>query len=338
MILITSGAYVQGELVSEVGLLPPSFLPIGNRRLYEYQISLVKKSFPGKDIYMSVPNTFCLSDYDRSALEALKIQLLYVPEDLSLGNSVLFCWNATAKHYDDLQILHGDTLFENTLLPDRDSISTHLNKGVYQRAIWSKENSGVDDVHNRLSSDLDVVVSGFFSINAPLYFMKSLVEQSGDFLRALQDYNQENRFKIFQSGNWLDFGHVNSFFASRTAITTQRAFNELSITKRYVEKYSKSKSEKIYAEGRWFDNLPYELRIHTPHLLSLKKGDGLAEFSKYRLEYLYLLPLSDLYVFGKLPQRQWKTVFRSIQTTLSDFRYFKPLTKEFSFPAFSTAL
>ncbi|MBU2977224.1 aminoglycoside phosphotransferase family protein [Alteromonas sp. C1M14] len=336
MILITSGAFVQGELVSEVGALPPSLLPIGNKRLYEYQISLVKNSFPGEDIYLSIPDSFALTDYDLAALKTLEIKLLRVAEELTLGNSILYCWNATAKHYKNLKILHGDTLFVETLLPNKNAISTHPNKGVYQRAIWNAGEGDSNDIHNKLSSDNDVVVSGFFGFSEPLYFMKSLVEQSGNFLRALYEYDKAYRFEIFRAGKWLDFGHVNSFFASRTAMTTQRAFNELSITKRYVEKYSKSKSEKIYAEGCWFDSLPYELRIHTPHLLSLEKENGTTGFSIYRLEYLYLLPLSDLYVFGKLPERQWKTVFNSIESTISDFKRWTPKEGELDVSVFDS--
>ena len=44
MILITSGAYIHQDLVSEIGLLPPSFLPLANRRLYEYQLKLLKQN------------------------------------------------------------------------------------------------------------------------------------------------------------------------------------------------------------------------------------------------------------------------------------------------------
>ena len=53
MILIASGAYLQGEFSSEVGLLPPSFLPIGNQRLYEYQINFLSECSSAKeDFYL----------------------------------------------------------------------------------------------------------------------------------------------------------------------------------------------------------------------------------------------------------------------------------------------
>lgn len=42
--LITSGAFVNQELVAEFGLLPPSFLPLGVGRLYDMQIDSLRKT------------------------------------------------------------------------------------------------------------------------------------------------------------------------------------------------------------------------------------------------------------------------------------------------------
>lgn len=37
--LIMSGGYIGTDMVAEFGMLPPAFLPVGNTRLYEYQIA-----------------------------------------------------------------------------------------------------------------------------------------------------------------------------------------------------------------------------------------------------------------------------------------------------------
>ena len=39
--IITSAAYTGPDFVSTFGLLPPAFLPVGNKRLYEIQASLI---------------------------------------------------------------------------------------------------------------------------------------------------------------------------------------------------------------------------------------------------------------------------------------------------------
>lgn len=42
MILITSAKYSSSDFTLEFGKIPPTFLPLGNKRLYEYQIELFK--------------------------------------------------------------------------------------------------------------------------------------------------------------------------------------------------------------------------------------------------------------------------------------------------------
>ena len=63
MFLILSGAYITQELSSEFGSIPPSFLPLGNRRLFQQQLKLVP---PGRVIYMSVPDTYEILKDDRA--------------------------------------------------------------------------------------------------------------------------------------------------------------------------------------------------------------------------------------------------------------------------------
>lgn len=317
MILITSAAYVEGELVSEVGLIPPSFLPIGNKRLYELQVALVESQFPGEDIFLSIPASFEISNYDRDILEKEQVTLLQVPEGLSLGNSILFCWNASAAFFQQLRVLHGDTLFLNCTLGKNDSVSLHANKGVYRRATANaSDNKTLSIVEDNWSGDSDIVLSGYFSFEEPLRLMKYLVESGGNFTKSISAYSESCKLSKVTDGIWLDFGHVNSFYSSRTKITTQRAFNELNISERFVEKHSKTNNRKILAEGKWFESLPMALRLHTPHLLELIEDINEA---RYKLEYLYLLPLSDLYVFSKLPVKQWKSVFEAINSALEDF-------------------
>ena len=114
MILIASGAYLQGEFASEVGLLPPSFLPIANKRLYEHQIGFLKQANHQNDIFISIPATYKLDSFDIKQLEIFGVNVIPIPEGLSLGESLIYCWNASGRHYNSFTLLHGDTLFLNT--------------------------------------------------------------------------------------------------------------------------------------------------------------------------------------------------------------------------------
>lgn len=327
MILIASGAYLQGEFSSEVGLLPPSFLPIGNQRLYEYQINFLSECSSAKeDFYLSVPASYVMDDYDTKRLEELGVEVLYVPDELSLGDSILYCWNATARHHKDLTLLHGDTLFLDSVFNEKNAVSVHTNRGFYKRASLGQETETLEKVHDDWSNDCEQVISGFFNFSEPLYFMKSLVEAKSNFIQAIVSYHKANPVSLISQGDWLDFGHINSFYHSRTRMTTQRSFNDLKISRRSVFKTSKDKAKKIFAEGNWFAQLPLPLKLYIPALIGLDKGDDGYKNAHYELEYLYLLPLSDLFVFSRLANGCWQTIFNEISQLLTDFGQYRPQT------------
>ena len=62
MLLITSGAYVESELAAEFGRIPPAFLPVGNRRLYTYQIGQFGRLH--ERVCLTVPDDFRLDEAD----------------------------------------------------------------------------------------------------------------------------------------------------------------------------------------------------------------------------------------------------------------------------------
>jgi hypothetical protein len=332
MKLISSGAYLQGEFSTEIGLIPPSFLPIGNRRLYEYQIKFfIDNGDYSDDIYLSIPESYILNEFDLINLKKLNVNIIYVPDGLTLGESVLYCWNLAGTTSSRLTLLHGDTLFLNFYSEPKDIVSTHPNRGFYKRAKLGYESDKFKYLHDEWSNDSELVLSGFFNFENPLYFMESLVKSNNDFTEAIVNYHQRHKVALIGCGNWLDFGHINSFYHARSKMTTQRDFNNLEINKNTVVKKSVINPKKIFAEGRWFSELPLELRVYTPALLHMFEGDiHDNENSAYTLEYLHLLPLNDLFVFGNLSEGSWASIFKSMSDALADFSKYVPDCNESS--------
>ena len=93
MIVIASAAYVDSELQSEFGRLPPSFLPVGNLRLFQRQLRVLSANFPGEQTFLSLPESYVISQRDTRALQSASVQVIRVPDDLSLADSVLFVIN-----------------------------------------------------------------------------------------------------------------------------------------------------------------------------------------------------------------------------------------------------
>lgn len=304
MFLIMAAAYVGQELQSEFGKIPPAFLPLGNKRLYQHQVQLAPQ---GCDVYISIAASYNIKESDQKWLNKNNIQIIRVPDGVSLGASLVAAINlSNCDHNESLQIVFGDTLFQELPAGD-DLISISKADSGYNWAVISEEKiQSLHNLGNALGSER-MVVNGYFKFSDVKLLIKLIMASSWDFIEGINNYHIEKPLLNVKSNNWLDFGHVNTYYRSKASFTTQRAFNELTINADWVEK-SSTKDLKIEAEAKWFSRLPSELRIFTPQFLGYEKNNGK---TKYRLEYLHQTALNELYVFGELPTGTWNQILEA---------------------------
>ena len=301
MFLIMSGAYVGTELESEFGHIPPSFLPLGNRRLFQHQVALAPH---GAEVYFSIPESFTISEHDREWLQNHKVNILAIPDGLSLGASLVAAVNISGHSLDTpLHVLYGDTLFSHLYEGD-DIASVSEAKDSYNWAIltddkahWLKDN---DLANNRRNQ----IIDGYFKFSQPRELLRCITQSEWSFIEGLNRYHISVGLTPVESCGWLDFGHVNTYYRSKAEHTTQRAFNELTINSRWIEKAS-VKNDKIAAEAHWFATLPDQLRGYIPQYLGSNTEKGKV---CYRLEYLHLTALNELFVFAQLPSKVWQQI------------------------------
>ena len=130
-------------------------------------------------------------------------------------------------------------------------------------------------------------------------------------------YESNFLLNSFLCKEWFDLGHVNTYFSSRSKITTQRSFNDIKINDGVLYKTGEP-PEKIKAEEYWFRNVPLSLKKYTPHLLDAgEMSDGR---SFYALEYLPYLPLNELFVHGRNPDNFWLKEFGLLKKFFIDAR------------------
>lgn len=295
MLLICSSDYIENELASEIGKIPPSFLPLGGKRLYEYQAENCKGDFYRKII--SLPDDYTIPDFDKKRLNELGFEIILVPDEFSIGETIQYCINISGVH-DKISILYGDTVIKDEeIYRTMDVVGVSLTSSNYH---W---------FNIERNAHHDLVYNGFFAISSAKELVRYIALNKGDFLAALESYSQKYAgLKQYKVRDWYDFGHSQTFYKSRTKFTTERAFNQLKIEHNMVEKTS-SDTHKISAEAMWFETIPFSLKIFTPQYLGRfnKDNNGLA----YRTEYLNLCSLSELYVFGNLPGKSWARILKS---------------------------
>jgi len=305
MFLIMSGAYIGQELESEFGKIPPSFLPLGNRRLFQHQVESAPK---GVNVFISIPESYDISALDLEWLHANNVTVINTAEHLSLGASLVAALNISEQKLDtSLHVLFGDTLIQS--LPSGDDIVgiSEIDDSYNWAVITNNDLHWLSDKQSKTGLYYNDVVNGYFKFSLPKQLIKSITQNNWEFIGGLNSYHNSFGLTPVKVESWLDFGHVNTYYNSKANFTTQRSFNELTITKDWIEKSSR-KTQKIKAEAAWFSEIPKMMCKYTPQFLGSLDNEG--KFS-YRLEYLYCTALNELFVFSLLPTMTWTKILRS---------------------------
>ncbi|MFT9026601.1 capsular biosynthesis protein [Acetobacter indonesiensis] len=309
--LITSGAFVSQELVAEFGLLPPSFLPLGVGRLYDMQIdSLRRNSTETSPLYMTVPESFDVPAYDIQRLNEKGVTLLPVPDDMQLGEAIVYAINVINAYNTGVRILHGDTVL-GQIPSDLDVVSGHAEGDDYSwAAIKHSDNAIVSLETFEATSEQNTenpVACGYFAFSSGAELVRAISQARGRFIDGINNYLQRRPMKMEKIQDWYDFGHIQTYFRSRRLVTTARAFNSLQITHNTVRKLS-ADTFKMNAEAEWFESVPSKVQPYTARLLD--KGDQ-GQRAFYSTEYQYAPNLSELYVFSAIGRVSWNKILTS---------------------------
>lgn len=296
MFLITSAAYISPGLASEFGKLPPCMLPVQNKRLYEHQTSI---SPDGEQVILSLPKSYKVNSFDRKRLSELGVKIVFVPEDLSLGESVVYVLNVCAQYDQPLSILHGDTLFSE--IPDGLDICAVANaEDAYD---WAS-----------IGQHDDRIYSGYFSFSNQSLLIQKITECNYKFIHGVEEYSKENTLRYVEIPDWMDFSLVNSYYRSISKLTTQRVFNSMKVT-RYSVKKSSSDVRKMEAEANWFQSLPVSMKHYAPAVWDKGSVNGKGY---YEIEYYFLSSLANLYVFGTNKPYVWEEIIDACCNYLDD--------------------
>lgn len=311
--LIMSGAVVGQELAAEFGPLPPSFLPVGTRRLYELQLDALEGA---TGFQLVVPETFHVPEHDVRRLAERGVELLPIPEGLRLGEAVVYAINSVARADGPVHILHGDTLIGAPPIDRMDVIVGGPRANEYAwaemrvargRVLSLDPSAAGEDGHAGRA-----IAAGYFSFGSTLALLRSMTRMRGDFIGGVNHYLSEHHVEMVGTAEWLDFGHLQTFFQSRLAVTTARAFNTVRIDGLTARKTSEDRA-KIRAEAHWLNAIPAPVQIHTARLLAHGVEGGRAF---YETEYEFLPVLSELFVHGQLGRASWMRILTACEALL----------------------
>lgn len=309
MIIINSGTYITPEFQSEIGRIPPCLLPLGNKKLIEHQVQSLK-CFPSEQIFVTLPDDFELSHYDKQLLQRLQVEIIKVDASLSLAESVLLSVSSVAlssfsSNTSHIRLLHGDTLLSEYPQHHHNLIGVGTTQDSYQ---WE-----IEDYKD------DLVWCGYFVFESIAKLVQCLACCKTKFVDAINMYRSKESVELYYFSQWYDLGHINTYFKSRAKITTERAFNHLRIENNVVYK-SGMPEIKIKAEAEWFQNIPKSMRRFIPQYIDSHYGQ---KNTWYQLEYLPLLPLNELFVHGRVDIVNWKNIISQLINLLNILRSYE---------------
>lgn len=310
--LIMSGAVVGQELAAEFGPLPPALLPVGMRRLYELQLAELGEARP---VHMVLPENFLLSDFDRDRLQALGVEVVPIPEGLRLGEAVIYALNFIGRPDLPVRLLHGDTLISDLPAEGGDLIVGGAHASEYAWAEVNLDGERVVSLETVPAGEDGrgrPIAAGYFAFSSGLDLVRALTRTRGDFIEGVNHYLTDHAAVIAPASRWLDFGHVQTFYQSRLAVSTARAFNTVRLDGLTASKASLD-ADKMRAEAEWLRCVPPDLQPYCARLVDSGQVDGLGF---YKTEYEYLPLLSELFVFGAIGRAPWMRILASCEAFL----------------------
>lgn len=160
---------------------------------------------------------------------------------------------------------------------------------------------------------LDISVSQ--TLKPLLVHLWKIVGGGGDFEDVIKYYTTHHPICYDDSSSWYDFGHLNSYFESRSRLTTERAFNKIEVKNGILWKTG-NPQKKIEAEASWFMEIPEVLKLYTPQFLGIKEKN---KKKWYGVEYLPFIPMNEIFVHGDWENENFSNVLAQILGILELF-------------------
>lgn len=301
--VILAGRYCTAEISAEFGQLPPSFLPLGDARLLKRQLQLAKRC-NGQPV-ISIPADYQMPHWDEEALEADGVRVVRTPSSLTLNEAVQFVLEVLDAQ-GPLYMLYGDTLIEGDRLTELDQAAIQLTLSNYTWSEATVDAAGKLRIRHGYGDGVTRrrVLCGYFSFSNAKALRMACVE-ADDFDQSIETYSNSNSMRLIEVREWHDFGHLSLIYRSRRNVMVSRSFNSVRSDGVSLVKTSDD-HKKIAAEAAWYAAIPEEIKLYTPHFLGHDP-----DTNSYRLEYLYLPTLAELYTYGELPGYVWRQILES---------------------------
>lgn len=127
---------------------------------------------------------------------------------------------------------------------------------------------------------------------------------------ALIMYQDKYKLKTKLVNDWYDLGHTSGLIKAKNILFSARSFNSISVdTQTGLLTKSSTKKLKLEDEAFWYKNIPNELKIFAPRMISFSMNEKSASL----VQELYGYPsLQELYLSGEVNLEDWRYIIEQL--------------------------
>ena len=252
---------------------------------------------------------------------------------ISGQKSILGSFKQGLKHADikiPTRVILGDSLIIESFPDETDLILTSSKVGFSDNwCLLDKNESGIierfyDKQKNINTEDKETVVGYYSFSDTRLIYncsIKARLFAKKEISDAMNLYKEKISLKAQITENWYDLGHTSGLIEAKNVLFNARSFNKIhaDTSLGLLSKVS-TNIQKLENEALWYKNIPDELKILTPRLISFSKNERTATL----VQELYGYPsLAELFLSGDVNLEDWKIIIEKLFSLHSYFEKFE---------------
>lgn len=320
-VLILGAGKINIELQSEFGDIAPSLIPLIDRCILIDKLELLKEA---PVIYV------VLNDIDSWLLPVLEsnypnVRPVTISRDSTLVDSILTGLRAVkASGLSSVNVHFVDTKVVSKNVADCIAV-----KSAPDDNRWTTVYRGISNTLH--FEDFEKVVPrskaviGYFAINELDIFLKIFIAQLSEKLDdyrvalwetwKLYDIYTNNGVHLEEVEVWIDFGHLDSYYASRGNQIRGRSFNsfDFNSSRNMITKRS-SEIDVATSEIEWYRGIPEHMKDLVP------KYSSNESLSEYDVEFIPSITLAESLIYCKKDKTFWRRSTGAIEDALSRMR------------------
>jgi len=334
LLLVPSAISVCDELKYELGYIPTAMIPLQGKPVLEH---IIDKYHNREGIYKFVAcnqgKDKIINFIDRTKKDCSLINISIIKD---LGNTIF----QSLEYLREKRMLEDSYLYINFADTIIDSIDTLESSDFIVYSIvddpfrWTSFETDLNDKivsitekYSKVVEEQKKVFVGVFGFSEPLSFLKCLSERintedkTDSFFLALLDYILTRDYKLKRAGEWIDVGHLDTYYDAKKKFVNSREFNYICLNTKTNTLLKKSKNKKkLIDEINWDIKLPQKLQYIIPRIYDYST-DNLDPFIE--MEYVGYPCLTDIYLYGSHPLYVWNTIFNIVFSLVDELKKYR---------------